>query len=109
MAAATEAQQRARISLKTIRLMLGDLAEVAAEWDCLDGGEQESWSLDWSNEMSGLERLARQAGAGLLTPSQYVRYQELLRKLREGLPLVQRLGLYRPEVPLLEAELPRSA
>ena len=98
MATATDAQQRAATSLKTVELMLGDLLDVAAEWESLNAGEREGWSLDWSNEMSGLERLARDTGEGLLTPTQEERYHALLARIEQVVPTIERLGLYRPSV-----------
>jgi hypothetical protein len=102
MATTTDAQQRAMIDLKTIALMLVDLPEVANEWAKLGEGERVSWSLDWSNEMSGLQCLAEYAREGLLTPGQEARLRDLLVELKAALPIVRRLNLYAPPV-LLEA------
>ena len=96
--ATTDAQQRAIRDLKTAELMLADLSEVAAEWDQLGEGERVSWSIDWGNEMSGVEALAQYAAHGLLTTEQYGRYTILLQQLREALPTITRLELYVPPV-----------
>src|SRR5215207_5605987 len=69
VATATEAQQRVTAALETATLMVSDLEEIAREWEGLSDGERASWSLDWSNEMSGLERAVREAGAGTLIPA----------------------------------------
>ncbi len=87
-------------AIETIGLMLGDLPEVADEWDRLGDGERMGWSLDWSNEMSKLERLAQYASEGGLDAAQQASYRRLLQILRETLSTVERLDLYRPSVPL---------
>jgi hypothetical protein len=104
MATATQAQRRAMTSLPTVELMLGDLPDVAAEWESLDAAERDGWSLDWSNEMSGLRRLAQDASEGLLTSAQEERYHVVLEKLREALPTVERLALYVPPIGLNERQ-----
>jgi hypothetical protein len=78
--------------------MANDLAEVAAEWDELDAGERDSWSMDWGNEMAGLARLGRWAADGLLSPEQEARYRALQRQIQNDLPLIERLDLRRPPV-----------
>ncbi len=47
MATRLAIDQRVEIELKSLRLMLGDLPEVAQEWDELSDGERVSRSLDW--------------------------------------------------------------
>ena len=96
MATTPETRRRADLWLRTTALILGDLPEVAEEWESLDDGERVSWSMDWGNEMGGLELLARDADAGLLTPEQQQRFQELVRRLQAALPLMQRLDLAYP-------------
>lgn len=105
MATITDAQQRAEHYLKTIGLMLGDIPELAAEWGEIPWGEaatdeQLAWSMDWDNELAALDILARDVAAGLLSAEQEARYHQLLRKLRNALPLIDTLGLSRPRVPL---------
>ncbi len=100
MATTAERRQRALMYLRTLDLMVNDLPEVAEEWDRLSDGERESWSLDWGNEMAGLKSLAHFAAEGALTPSEYSQYQEVLRRLLAALPIVDRLNLRRPSMPL---------
>jgi hypothetical protein len=102
MATTTETQQRAVTALRTVELMLGDLPEVAAEWEQLDGGEREGWSLDWSNEMSGLKRLGRYASDGVLTAEQMASYRRVLRMLIDAQPTIERLNLYLPPIPIAD-------
>ena len=105
MATTTEAQQRALMCLHTIELMVNDLPEVAAEWGEIPWGEaatdeQLSWSMDWGNEMAGLTWLAQYAADGALDAEHEMRYKTLLQRIKEYLPLVDRLHLRRPSIPL---------
>jgi hypothetical protein len=87
-------------AVENAALMLADLEGIAREWDRLPEGERVSWSLDWSNEMSGLERVATDALSGLLTPSQERAYRALVQRLAKARPLLMTLGLYLPDVSL---------
>lgn len=98
MATTTEAQQRAALNLKTISSMLDDLPEMVAEWEEVGEGERVAWTIDWSNEMAGFERLQRDASEGALTPGQLVQYRELLARLQQAIPVLDQLDLYRPSV-----------
>ena len=98
MVTATEAQRRAVMHLETIQSMLSDLPEVANEWAQLNEGEQASWSLDWSSEMSKLEILAKYASRGLLSADQRAHFQGLLHTLNLRLPIIRRLNLYQPMI-----------
>ena len=100
MATATDTRQRALMYLKTLELMVNDLPEVAQEWGELSDGERESWSLDWGNEMAGLGRLAQYVADGALDAGERARYRRVLRKLKDALPIVERLDLRRPPIPL---------
>ena len=105
MAAPATTDERIAIGLESLRLTLGDLSEVAGEWTQLNDGERASWSLDWDQLMATyLPLLERSYRSGAMTPDQQVRYGEVLRQLKEALPLIQRLQLYPPPVPLDEAD-----
>ena len=93
--------QRVDLFLESVLLMLGDLPEIAEEWSELHEGERVSWSLDWDQAMgTNLRFLNVQYHAGTMTEQQCARYRELLRRLKEHWPIIQRLGLYPPPVPL---------
>ncbi len=98
MATTTDVHRRAELNLETIGLMLGDLPEISAEGGDLSSDERISWSLDWSNEMAGLDLLAGYAADGLLTEHQCGRLRDLRRKLEAAQPIIQRLGLQAPSV-----------
>lgn len=100
MAAPADARGTPLTPLETIARMLGDLPEIATEWEHLTVDERLSWSLDWGNEMSKLEDLTREASAGVLLPKELDRYFELLGQLGRAMPTVTRLGLRRLSLPL---------
>jgi hypothetical protein len=74
---------------------------VAAEWAQLPDGERAHWSLDWDQLMGGDLRLLDPCyRAGAMTSEQQERYRAVLSELKAALPLIERLDLYRPTVPL---------
>ena len=97
MVATTDTIERALVRLSTTELMLGDLPEVAAEWDSLAEGERASWSIEWDNEMAGLAQLSQMAACGVLTPDLYSRFRQLLAALNDVAPILDRLNLSSPE------------
>jgi hypothetical protein len=86
-------------AVETAALMLADLEQVAREWDRLPDGERTSWSLDWSNEMSGLERAAAEFEQGVLSPAQEIAFRDLLRQLTKVRQVLADLELYSPTIP----------
>jgi hypothetical protein len=89
------------IGLESLRLMLGDLPDVAAEWDEISDGERVSWSLDWDQLMAtDLKLLDPIYRSGSMTPDQQSRYHTVLAQLKDALPLIERLDLYPPMVSL---------
>lgn len=101
MATATETQQRVMAAVETAALMLADLEQVAREWDRLPDGERVSWSLDWSNEMSGLEHVVAEVESGILTPAQEQAFRDVVRQLVKARRLLADLELYSPTMPSL--------
>jgi hypothetical protein len=66
-----------------------------------DSARVYDFSIRWGTLLHGrLERLAYYHSRGELTPDEQARYQSLRSQLRETLPLVKRLGLASPTVPL---------
>ena len=84
------------LAVETAVLMLGDLDEMARDWFGLPESERASWSLDWSNEMSGLERAAEEAAAGTLTPAQERELRALLQRIANAHPILDHMNLYAP-------------
>ena len=101
MATKTEMDLRVEIDLESLRLMILDLPEVADEWSEMGGGERASWSHDWDQLMGALKvTLDPQYRSGAMSPDQGRSYRDLLRRLEEALPIIDRLQLYPPPVAL---------
>ncbi len=89
-----------------------DISRIAAEIAALrklasdpekaeDGARVYDFSIRWGVLLSGrLKRLEHYYRLGQLTEGQESRYRELRREFREAMPLIERLGLGRPRVPL---------
>lgn len=94
---------------KDLRLLENEVAalrELASDPEkARDGVRVYDFSIRWGVLMSGrLKRLEHYYRAGELEGEQRRRYRELRRELREAEPLVERLGLTRPAVPLEDEE-----
>jgi hypothetical protein len=106
MAAPPELTERMESFARAIRLTLGDLPEMAADWSEPLDAEHASWSLEWDHLMGdNLTELDEHARAGRMTAAQREEYGKLLAELARALPRIEQLNLYRPPVPL---ELPRE-
>ena len=97
MVATTDTIERAITRLTTTELMLGDLLDIAAEWESLAEGERVAWSIEWDNEMAGLEQISRLAACGELAPDLYSRYRRVLTEIYEAAPILDRLNLASPQ------------
>lgn len=78
-----------------------ELRELADDPDkAHDSARVYDFSVRWGTFLRGrLERLAYyHSRAAALTPDQQARYQALCTELRQALPVVERLGLARPNV-----------
>lgn len=82
------------------------LRELASDPDkAQDSARVYDFSIRWGALLSGrLERLAYYHRRGELTHDEQVCYAGLRSELREVLPLVERLGIGRPAVPLDDAD-----
>ena len=101
MVARTATLRRIEIALDALDAALDDLPEVAEEWQELADGERASWSLDWDHLMGTyLITLDRYKRHGDMTAEQISRYRALLTRLREALPVIDSLSLYRPPIRL---------
>lgn len=94
---------RADISLDALRRFLDGLKGVDDEWDSLDEYNQATLTTEWSHLIGDyLAELDKYARAGQLTPGQAARLAALKHDVRSLLPLITKLGWYRPPVSLLE-------
>ena len=106
MVATTRAQQRAATFLRSVRLMLGDVPEVAEEWDALDDLERASWSLDWAHEILDIwADLTESYRNGELLPDQAEAYRQLRDDLEVARPTLERLNIARPPARPIEPEV----
>jgi hypothetical protein len=78
------------------------LREIASAPDeAQDGSRIYDFNIRWGVLMSGrLMRLEHYYRVGDLLEGQEQRYRELRRELEDATPLIERLGLSRPTVPL---------
>ncbi len=66
-----------------------------------DGAKIYDFNVRWGTLMAGrLRRVEHYHRAGELAEEQERRYRELRRELKEAMPLIERLGITRPTVPL---------
>jgi hypothetical protein len=101
MASLSVTDRHIEIGLESLRLMISDLPELAAEWDHLDDGERATWSHDWDQVIgTDLRLLHPYYRAGAMTPEQEARFRDILSQLRETLPIIERLALSPPPIPL---------
>lgn len=101
MAAQTGVAARVEAFLDVVLAETRELPTVQEEWEMLPDGNRASFSLEWDHLMADyLTELHRHYCAGQMMPDQQQRYRTLLRELRVALPIIERLNLYRPPVPL---------
>lgn len=72
----------------------------AEEWDEFSEIEQIDYSLEWDNDMSGVESLEKAYRNNELTDEQAARYEDLRANLKRTLPVLERLQLSKPSVSL---------
>jgi hypothetical protein len=100
-------EERNELELGAVRATIEELAATAAEWDTIADGERASFGLEWGNDIGAIHNLMADYNRGYLTAAQEAGLFALLRQLRRLRPTVERLGLYYPEIPELEALLRR--
>jgi hypothetical protein len=96
MATTTNIQDRVALSLQSIEAMVGDLDQIIAEWQQLSEGERVSWSLDWDNEMAGLEHVSAYASLGALSDKQYQQFRSIVNLLASHRTELLQSGLALP-------------
>ncbi|MGH2354419.1 MAG: hypothetical protein ACRDI2_25290 [Chloroflexota bacterium] len=93
--------ERIESGLSAVSAEVLDLPNVAGEWDVLPDGNRTSIAVDWAHLMADyLPELDAYYRSGEMMPDQQRRYRELLEQLKGALPVIRRLDLYRPPVPL---------
>ena len=100
MASQTDVSARIHWELHDISAEARFLPERAAAWETEPDENRAAFMLEWSNLMGGLTFLQRAQRSGSMTADQERRYHQLLREMRQALPLIRKLGLYDPLVSL---------
>ncbi len=101
MAQTTKIIQRVERDLDAIHSFVDDLPNLMEEWETLEEWDRVSTSLDWSHMMADyLSELEEYYNASHLTNKQRSSYRELLCKLQEVMPIIEKLNWYRPPVSL---------
>jgi len=99
MAAQTTIGRAISADIEAVYNAANDLKSVSADWAALSEVERVTGSLDWDQAMASyLPLLDRAYRAGQMTEDEQAQYRLLLGKLKELLPTVTRLNLYRPPV-----------
>ncbi len=98
--ATTGAVDATEISLRALAAELRCLPEMAEAWEQEPEDRRLTYSLEWDEPLGRLEQLDRAYRSGALPTEQAARYRDLLRALREALPLIQKLALEPPRVSL---------
>jgi hypothetical protein len=102
MATTGELIRRIDASLCEIAAEVDFLPELAENWAAEDEVNRVTWLLEWEELMSRLAGLDEAYRAGAMTAAQRERYRTLRATLRQRLPLLERLGLPLPAMPLAE-------
>jgi hypothetical protein len=101
MVAPSKVASKVVVGLEMLGADIGDLPDLDAEWDTLDEAERVSWSLTWDHVMGTYLPLVDEAyRRGRMTPEQAATYRETLGRLKAALPIIERLRLMPPTVPL---------
>lgn len=101
MASTATVSGRLDRDIDSLRSFLDDLPDLADQWERLEEGPRVSLSLEWDHLMADyLTELDEHYRSGTMVPAQKLEYASLLRKLKEMLPIITRLNLFRPPVSL---------
>jgi len=100
MATETAVKDRVDHELEDLEAEVSFLPELAKDWEKEHRVTQISATLEWSNLMGGLKFLDWAFHSSQMTLEQRGRYRALLRKLKEALPTIKKLGFTVPSVSL---------
>ncbi len=90
-------EQRIKLTLRSVGLMLDELGDRAADWHEESRPEQAAFSIDWDNSVVGdLKDLLAWRNRGDLNTSQKVELDRLLERLSAVKDQAHRMGLWWP-------------
>ena len=98
MATQAKSSERIDLRLSEIAVAFEDLPDIAGEWPHMLDDHQAAFLLEWDELMGRMERLDSVLHSYQMTPAQEARYRALLRDFAEAMPVIERLGLSRPQV-----------
>ena len=100
-AATATARDRNDVRLRSVRLNVEAIPEVASDWAMLPDSERVSWSQAWDNEMGAVENLVVAHRRGELTAAQQRELRDLARRIGELSGLIASMGLWLPDLSAL--------
>jgi hypothetical protein len=100
MATTAAVTRNIEATLREVAAEVVFLPELAEGWEDEPESARASWFIEWGELFSRLSRVAHEYHAGTLSEEQRVRFESLVRDLREGVPLFERLSLPLPPASL---------
>lgn len=92
---------RVDANLRELWAEVDGMPETAAEWATYDDEVRLDFALEWWNLLGGFLNLVDAETDDKLTADQYQRYERLVHRYEEVLPLIEQLGLQTIPVPKL--------
>ena len=101
MATTAELKRSIDLNLDIVDFEIEDISELAPIWDDEPDDIRAAEELSWNSTMSRLRLdLDPAYRSGQMTPEQVARYRALLVRLKEALPIIERLGFAKPTISL---------
>ncbi len=98
MATQTRVNERIDLKLNAVAAEFAGLPATAEDWPHMLDDHQAAFLLEWDELMARMESLDREFHSRGMTSAQQHAYRTLLTKLRDVLPLVERLNLPKPRI-----------
>ena len=96
MATPPEVTSKIDAILRAIAAEVADLPTRIGEWEEETDDNRMAFSLEWKELMDRLSLVGSASRNGTLTAQQQATYRDLLHRLDQALPLIDRLKLSRP-------------
>ena len=98
MAEAAKVVNSIDLDLHVIGAVTGDLPDLAQQWVRFSDSSRFVWHEEWSDLMARLGRLHAAYRGSAMSARQQAQYRELVHKLEDALPTIERLGFTQPPV-----------
>lgn len=102
-ATATEVKEKLDLALNALAGELTDLLSILEDQQSgeLSSIERDVRAMEWGQVMGTLRAILYPAyRSGQMTPGQAARYRALLLRLKEAMPVIERLGFAKPSISL---------